>query len=175
MKMSVSMAEAYRPGGMSSLGNASNMFMRQFLFPLQYDVNQDILTSADSDRLLGWDYKGFRATLQKFVGTGEGAIGSWVRREYETGQEATDEVVLEFIKEALKVKENHPGVNFSGWRVTGTVNLGNGFPVYTLSLFANRSGVKVYSDESAPNVEPVSIPKMLGISGSGWYSKEISG
>lgn len=157
----VSVAEAYNPTEMSSLGKASNMLMRQFNFPAKWDDDKDVMISVDSDRLLGWDYEGFRATLKKFVGTGEMAIGAWVRQEYKTGQEATDEVVMEFLKEAIKVGECHPGVIFTGWRVTGTVHRGNGFPIYTLSLFANRSGVDVYSDESAPNVEQMSIDKIF--------------
>lgn len=161
-------AEAYRWGAMGSLGDASNMIMRQFNFPAVFVPNVDDIASADSDRILGWDYNHFRAVLKKYVGTGEGAIGSWVRQEYQTGMEPTDQVVMDFIKEALKISENHPGVDWTGWRITGTVHRGNGFPIYTLSLFANRSGVEVYSDEMAPNVEGLTMDKCINGRGSVW-------
>lgn len=152
--------EGYRPWAMSSTGNASNMLMRQFKFPAEF-TDEDKVMQADSDRLLGWDYEGFRKTLWKFIGKGEGAIGAWVRGEMQGVMEATDENVMAFIKEALKVDEVYPGVQWTGWQVTGTVHRANGFPIYSLSLFANRSGVAVYSDESAPNVEALSFGDML--------------
>lgn len=148
----VGKAQAYRWGAMSSLGDAANMLMRQFNFPDQVNQEDELIT-ADSDRILGRDYNHFRAVLAKYVGTGEGAIGSWVRREFKSGMEPTDQVVMDFIKDALKAEEEYPGVVWTGWRITGTVNRSNGFPIYTLSLFSNKSGVEVYSDELAPNVE----------------------
>jgi hypothetical protein len=159
-KHTVSKAEGYCSGAMSSTGLANNMFIRQFNFPDEYSV-EDKLMEADSDRLLAWDYHGFRKTLFKFIGKGEGAIGSWVRGGMDGVIEATDNVVMAFIKEALKADEIHPGVQWTGWRVTGTVHRGNGFPIYTLSLFANCSGCVVYSDESAPNVEQPSLDKVF--------------
>lgn len=165
INLKVLQAEAYRYGAMGSSGNANNMLMRQFQFPAEFDRHVDVMMSADSDRLLMWDYDGFRKTLEKFLGKGEGAIGEWVRRSWEGKTEATDEQVMAFIIEALKAKEQHPDVVFTGWRVTGTVHRGNGFPIYTLSLFANRSGVAVYSDESAPNVEEVRMDKLFGVFG----------
>jgi hypothetical protein len=154
-KAAMMKAEPYRPYAMGSTGNASNMYIRQFNFPAEWDRDVDKITSADSDRLLSWDYDGFRKTLQKHIGTGEGAIGDWTRN-------ATDEEAMAFIKEALKVAENYPDVVWTGYRVTGTVHRGNGFPIYTLTLFANRSGVAVYSDELAPNVEKPSAEHMFG-------------
>jgi hypothetical protein len=157
---------------MSSTGDANNMFMRQFNFPDKYR-DEDKLMQADSDRILSWDYHGFRKTLWKFIGKGEVAIGSWIRRARDGEMEATDENVMAFIKEALKADEIHPGVKWTGWRVTGTVHRGNGFPIYTLSLFANCSGCVVYSDESAPNVEQPSLDtvfRSMGINSGllGW-------
>lgn len=146
-------AQGYRSGAMGSLGDANNMFIGQFNFPAEY-TDEDRVTQADSDRILSRDYDGFRKTLMKFVGSGEMAIGSWIGGSMHGEIEATDENVMAFIKEALKVDLAYPGVEWTGWQVTGTVHRGNGFPIYTLSLFANRSGVAVYSDQLAPNVEP---------------------
>lgn len=132
------------------------MFIRQFNFPVKYS-EKDLLTSADSDRLLSWDYDGFRKTLEKFIGLGEGAIGSWVRGSRDGVIEATDENIMAFIKAALKTEEGIPGIKWTGWQVTVTVHQGNGFPIYTLSLFANKSGVAVSSDEPTfpPGTEKV--------------------
>jgi hypothetical protein len=137
---------------MGSLGDANNMFIGQFNFPAEY-TDEDKFIQADSDRILSWDYDGFRKTLMKFVGSGEMDIGSWVGGTRNGEIEATNENIMAFIKEALKADSACPGVKWTGWQVTGTVHRGNGFPIYTLSLFANRSGVKVYSDQSAPNVD----------------------
>jgi len=83
MKTELMKAQAFTWGAMSSLGNADNMLMRQFQFPAEFDPTMDKFVSADSDRLLGWDYHGFRKILMKYIGKGEMAIGSWVRQEGE--------------------------------------------------------------------------------------------
>ena len=145
-------AEGYRSAAMCSLGDANNMFIGQFNFPAEY-TDEDKFIQADSDRILSWDYDGFRKTLMKFVGSGEMAIGGWVGGSRSGEIEATNENITAFIKEALKADSACPGVEGTGWQVTVTVHRGNGFPIYTLSLFANRSGVKVYSDQLAPNVD----------------------
>lgn len=157
-KYKLGLMEAYRPYAMGSTGNAANMYIRQFNFPAEFDPDVDRIASADSDRLLSWDYDGFRKALQTHTGWGEGGIGEWVRK-------ATDEEVMAFLKEVFKVDTAHPGVEWTGYCVTGTVHRGNGFPIYTLSLFANRSGVAVYSDELASNVEKQRIDKMFGMFG----------
>ena len=149
MKAKVLQAQRYRIGAMGSLGNAAYMLIRQFRFPNGFNTDRDKIISADSDRLLGWGYDQFRSVLKKHIGRGEIAIGKWVLT-------ASDDQVMAFLKDAFDVTTKYPDVEWTGWRVLGTVNRGNGFPIYTLELFANRSGVEVYSDECAPNVEKTS-------------------
>lgn len=146
MKQKVYKATAYNPMETGSLGKADNMLIRQFNFPYEYERGVDVMTGADSDRLMGWDYDGFSKTLKDHIHTGELGIGSWCFG-------ASDEEIMNFIKEALNVEKNYPEVEFTGYRVTVTVNRSNGFQIYNLTLFANKSGAKVYSDACAPNVE----------------------
>lgn len=45
-------------------------------------------------------------------------------------------------------------IAWSGYRVLGTVNRGNGYPVWTLEIFAKGpdSDTEVYTGQVAPNV-----------------------
>ena len=171
-KVKIGKAEAYRWGGMSSTGNAANMIFRQFQFPAEYDADQDVLFQADTDRLLMADFDGFRATLEKHLGQGEGSIGELVRADDGDGRHImSEEQVMEFLKEVLKTDKTFPGVVWTGFRITGTVNRSNGFPVYHLFLFANRSETPVYSFEDAANVEGPNLDKMFGMfGGKRWVS-----
>jgi len=140
-------AEAYQPWRMGSLGNASNMLLRQFQFPTRYDADVDVLTSADHDRCLQWDYEHARAVFTKYLKTGELALPEWLKRG-----STTDEMVMAFLKEILKVEQGYPDVKWTGYRITYTVNRSNGYPVFTFSLFCNRSGVPAYTDDAPVTV-----------------------
>ncbi len=144
--MQVLIAQPYDPYRLSSLGDAAYMLIRQEDFPLDYDEwRGDKKTCADHDRLLMWDYDHFRAACDKHMQTGECGICSWARK-------ATKEAVFAFLKAALKADE---AVEWTGFRITGTVNRWNGYPVYTLELFSKgkESNTKVYSGDFAPNVQ----------------------
>jgi len=168
MKSKIRKAEGHSWGEMGSFGKASNMLMRQFNYPAEYDNKKDVLRSADSDRLLDWDYAGFRATLKKHLGHGEMSIGELIRATDSAGNYImSDADVFAFIKEALKTEEQNPGVEWTGYRVTGTVNRSNGYPIFTLSLFANLSGVEVYSGDFAPNVDHQNNMMVINADGSG--------
>lgn len=147
-------AQPYIPYNMGSFGKAEYMLIRQHKFPAKWEMGVDVVVSADSDRILGWDYDGFRKTLSKYVGSGELAIGEWAKT-------ANSDDLMAFIKEALKVEEIHPGVEFTGCRVLGTVNRSNGFPIYSLEVFANKSGQKEYSEGIAPNVHKLKAGDMI--------------
>ncbi len=140
----VLIAERYNPTELGSLGHATYMLICQNKFPLDYEVT-DHKTSADHDRLLMWDYEHFRMTCKEYLGTGELGIPAWAQSQH-------PEKVLEFIKAAMKAD---PKIKWTGHRILGTVNRSNGYPVYSLELFAKGKGskTKVYTGENAPNVK----------------------
>lgn len=160
----VMLATPYDPWNLGSLGNAAYALIKQFQFPLNYDEHKDKYTQADHDRLLMWNYDHFRRVCEEHLGTGELGIPNWVQDE-----NRTDKEVLAFVCDAMlphDAIEHNALVNYVGWgkkighevkwtgyRIMGTVNRSNGYPVYTLELFANHTGVPVYSDECAPNVK----------------------
>lgn len=141
---SVSKATAY--GDASSLGRAANKLLRQYKFPLDYEVDEPILF-ADHDRLLGWDRDHALQAFKRHMNTGELGLPSWLDR-------TTDRKVLNLLRDLFKVEENHPDVKWTGYRVTVTVNRSNGYPVFSLWLFAKKRGseTKVYTGMPAPNV-----------------------
>lgn len=126
---------------LGSLGNAEYVLIRQHNFPHFYN-DSDVVLSADHDRCLMWDRRHALDCCQRHMGNGELYIQTFVST-------ASPSVVLDFLKDLLKA---NPEKNWTGWRVMGTVNRSNGYPVYSLQLFANNSGVEVYSSQSAPNV-----------------------
>lgn len=137
-------AKAYRPHSLGSLDRTSYMYLRQFQFPDTYD-GRDKHATADSDRCFMWDHEHARRCFQQHTGTGELGFESWVNR-------ATDKRIMAFLLDILKADS---GVKWTGFRVMGSVHRGNGYPVWTLELFAKHpdSDTPVYSDEDAPNVE----------------------
>ena len=139
-------AEPERFDGMSSTGDASGMYIRQYKFPDTFK-DDEILLSADSDRCFQWDYDHADAACDRHMGTGDLGIASWVRK-------ATPADVIAFFADILKAEEQYPGVKWTGFRLTGTVNRSNGGAVFHLALFAKkpRSGTKVYTGQKAPNV-----------------------
>ena len=126
---------------MGSLGDASYVLIAQYQFPHFYD-EKDNLFGADHDRCFTWDYQHARECCTRHMKSGEGHIATFART-------SNPELVLAFIQDILKA---NPKVKWTGWRVMGTVNRRNGYPVYTLELFANNSGVEVFSGPLAPNV-----------------------
>lgn len=137
---SVSPAEPFNYKAIGSFGNANNMLLRQYKFPTQYTV-EDCLEIADHDRLLSWDHDNFRAACDKYVKSGELEIHRFAFT-------AKPESIMDFLKEALKVKKTNPNEIWTGFRITVTTNRSNGYPVFTLALFANNSGVPVCGDEN---------------------------
>lgn len=136
-------AEPSTYGRMGTFGKASNMLIKQYLFPDTYHQKDKILR-ADHDRCKQWDYEHATACIKKHTGWGEMGIGSWVEK-------SNHEKVFAFLKDILKADDK---VTWTGYRVTGTVNRSNGYPVFTLELFSKdtKSDTKVYSGGKAPNV-----------------------
>lgn len=137
-------ATPFVQGAMDSLGHATLMYIRQFQFPDSYRDNEKYKV-ADSDRCVQWDRAHVERCLDKYAVGSESGLGWWVERQ------KSDELVLLFLVELLKAD---PRVIWTGYRVLGSVRRGNGYPVWTLELFAKspESNTKVYSSHIAPNV-----------------------
>ena len=152
-------AEPYRYGAMASDGNAQGMFIRQHCFPDTYD-HRDILTGADHDRCVQWDYTHAMGACQRHMNTGDMGIGGWVEK-------ADPEAVFAFFRDILKTDEHYPGVQWTGFRLIGWVNRSNGAPVFHMELFAKHpeSETVVYSDADAPNVKRGRFGRRLSVFG----------
>ena len=163
-KFTVSKAEPSRFGAMGSFGDAAGMYICQYNFPYTYSV-KDKMTGADHDRCFQWDYAHARATCDKYLRTGEMAIERWV-------QQTDPKTVIEFIREMLKADSL---TEWTGFRVRGTVNRSNGYPVYTLELFAKHpdTATEVYSGENAPNVEFLDSSHLIDIDDCSWEPKRF--
>ena len=144
----VSQAQFFQPHEMGSLGKAAGMYIRQHQFPYEFDKDKDEFISVDLDRLQQQDHENASRCLQEHSKTKFG-FHSWVNS-------ASIKKMMAFLKDILKVKEYHPDVKFTGFRILYTVNRSNGHPVWSFQFFANNSGVKTYDGNLAPNVK---IPK----------------
>lgn len=153
-------AQPYRAGRMGSLGDAAHMLLRQYRFPDTYR-DDEVVSSHDHDRIhldnmTRWSQivaKHFprdRAMEAHFPKDGVRYVSL---NAFLTT--ANERCVLRFLKELLSpYAGDHP---WTGFRILGTVNRSNGYPVYSLELFAKRrnSDTNVYTGDSddAPNVE----------------------
>lgn len=138
-------AKPYSPGCLGSLDRTSYMCLRQFQFPDTFDSQLDKHMTADSDRVSSWDFNHAMNCYKKHTGTGDMGLERWIRS-------ASDESIMAFLKEILKADDDK--VQWTGYRIMGSVHQGNGYPIWTLELFAKseESNTNVYSDENAPNV-----------------------
>ena len=146
-------AEPYRWGEMGSFGKASGMLIRQFQFPDTYSVITDEFTSSDHDRMLSWDYDHWSKTVEEFKPKIDGGLEHWFRN-------GKAEDVLAFLVKAHKATGT-----WTGFRILGTVNRSNGYPVYTLEIFRKGPGsiTRVYSGSNAPNVnQPKRFMTVMG-------------
>jgi len=137
-------AEQRRHGAMGSLGDASYMLIRQHQFPHEYDADLDKMTGWDHDRIMQQQHEHGRRCFQQHTGTGELGLQGWA-------EEATPEQILAFLKDILKASDD---VEWTGFRILGTVNRSNGYPVFTLQLFAKHSDsqTEVFDTKDAPHL-----------------------
>jgi hypothetical protein len=137
-------AEAHRWDAMSSFGDASYMLIRQHQFPNEYDSDKDQMVNWDHDRIMQQQYEHGRRCFTEHTGTGELGFDSWV-------QHVEPEKVIAFLQDILKADLN---VTWTGFRILGTVHRGNGYPVWTLELFAKHpeSETRVFDTTNAPNL-----------------------
>jgi hypothetical protein len=141
-------AEPYRYGAMGSLGNASYMLIRQHQFPNEFSPALDKMVGWDHDRIIQQQYEHGSRCFKEHTGTGDMGLEYWIKG-------AAPEKVIAFLQDILKAD---PIVKWTGFRVLGTVNRSNGYPVWTLQLFAKhpQSKTVVYDGQNAPNVACVS-------------------
>lgn len=146
-KIKVILAEPYNFGAMHSLGNADNMLLRQFNFPYEYD-ERDTMIGTYHDRIQQQEFEHYQECFGRHI-PADSSFERWLRNTSNTH-------VLSFLKDMLKAD---PAVNWTGYRVTGSVDRGNGYPIYYFSLFAKHpeTDTKVYSDFIAPNVKTSDI------------------
>jgi hypothetical protein len=164
----VMIAEPYRPGNMGSFGKANYMYIAQSNFPLEY-TDEEKLHSADSDRVWSWDHEHSSAVNKKHLPERMG-LEEYLRT-------SSHEHVLAWLVELLKVE---PGVTWTGWRILGSVNRSNGYPVYNYAVFARdpNGDTEVYSGGRAPNVRPggwrgpSSVDRMWGRTFGMHYSRD---
>ena len=146
-KTKVILAEMYRYGAMGSFGDASDMLLRQFQFPYEYD-ERDSMVGAYDDRIRQQKYEHYQECFQKHI-PADSSFERWLRS-------ASNIQVVSFLKDVL---EADVSVEWTGYRVTGTVDKSNGYPVYYFELFGKHpeTDTKVYSDFMAPNVRASDI------------------
>lgn len=148
-KLTVLVATPPGSASMGSFGKAEYMLLKQHNFPYEYDeAKGDKRYFAYSDRLSQWD-SGHTDNAHK-------------RRPkphtfLDFAQHGTRASIMAFLIDVMKAEEHYPGVKWTGFRITGSVNISNGYPVYTYELFSKGEGsdTKVYSRSNAPNCHPL--------------------
>lgn len=134
--------EPYKFGAMSSSGRAHLMLLRQYQFPAGMYDDQERMVFADHDRILSNRHEEASRFFKRHMRGPRLEFGDWLRR-------AQDEQVMALLKDLL---ENYlaiiPSVEWTGYRVLGSVHAAGGYPVYTLQLFAKLPGssTEVYSE-----------------------------
>ena len=152
--------ERYNYGMMGSLGSATYMLIAQKAFPESYDETKDKYWTADSDRILMWDYDHFCKIDEKY----RKADGIWMGEElfFTSSDEKT---IMEYLSEMATVgNESNEKVKWTGFRVLGTVNRSNGFPIWSLSLFCKGKGSETKVHNYPPNLQ-IQNKRFIGILG----------
>lgn len=137
------LANKYEPMQLGSTGNAKRMIIRQFDFPFTYDDNE-MVEGVDSDIM----HRAFPDHTEECVKK----HGLFMNFDWERWfSKKSDSEILNFIKEYGKAD---PKINWTGYRILGSVHTGNGINVWTLELFAKspKSKTETYSKIKAPNV-----------------------
>jgi hypothetical protein len=138
----------YVSGCLGSLQRSSDVLLQQYNFPYKYE-ERDCLISDYSDRMISREFERMTALIKEFTGSGDQRLPQWAMG-------AMPEKVMEFLKNAFQREvPNKPGVPiWTGFRVMGHVNVGNGYNLCTFELFGKHveSKTTVYSGEDAPNI-----------------------
>jgi hypothetical protein len=144
MQKQVNSAKPYKLANMGSHGKASSMFIRQFNFPDTYNDELDSYESNDHDLIMRTDSEHSYECFKRHTHSTELLFETWALKAY-------DQKIIIFLKDIMRADS---AINWTGYRIRGTVNVDNGFPVWTLELFAKHpnSDTVVYTGEKAPNV-----------------------
>jgi hypothetical protein len=136
-------------GDMGSLGDAQYRLFVQRNFPAEYERDMDLMVCADHDRMQSWDYDRFKEFLKR---VNDVQLTSSLGHCFASMGEET---ALEILKFGLLPNEKeYQDRIWTGYRVMGTVNRSNGYPVWSFSIFSKHpdTNTKVYSGFNAPNV-----------------------
>ncbi len=142
-KVVVDLAQPFELRKLGSLGNASNMLIRQYRFPLDYIRETEQMTTSWSDRAQQFDANHFAECFRQYETQNSDIFAYWAR-------ESEANRVFAFLKKIMKAPEEF---KWTGFRIMATV-MGNGHTIFCWQLFAKSPGSRtlVYSDEDAPNV-----------------------
>lgn len=141
-KGKVIMAVPYDDRKLSGLGDAKNMLVKQFQFPLIYEYGKDKIHSKYLDRLRQLDLKNTLYCLQKYNLPQIGLENNLRKMD--------DQKILDFLCKIMKVERS----DFTGYRILVEV-AGGGFLYYSFQLFSKHpdTDTEVFSGEHAPNVK----------------------
>lgn len=148
MERIVDMAEPYDAFKMGSDGSASCMYIRQSKFPHMYNTAEGDKTFTEyDDSLLRGDYAYNKSVMEEYYPRMKHDKTDWFRKEKIS-------ILMEFCEKILKADAS---IRWTGFRILGGVNKGNGYPYHIYQLFSKgeNSTTKVYSGENAPNVQKV--------------------
>lgn len=86
--------------------------------------------SWDSDRVLMWEYDGFRSLCKEVFGLGELGIGQWAKG-------ASAKNLLSFAEKLYALVEKKE-CKATGFRVIRNTNVSSGYPIYTLQIVIKK-------------------------------------
>lgn len=137
-------AEPYRICALGARGNAVEMLIRQYKFPDTYS-SKDVLLSTFSDHLLG-DFEHADRCFREHTSTSLSGFGieDWALH-------AAHKRIFAFLIDAFRADQS---VNWTGYRICGSVHEVNGHAIFHLELFAKhpQSDTRIYTGANAPNV-----------------------
>ena len=150
MIQEVYLAQPYNQMELGSFGKARCMLLRQFNFPLKYENALDVMSGSYDDRLFDQDNEHAKSCYKKYMNKDGRCLipYDWIRN-------SSDELIMDFLKEIMKVDEFKKGVKWTGYRITISIRTDDGCPYYLFELFAKHKDTEteVYSEQFAPNVQ----------------------
>ena len=122
------------------MDKAVNLLLVQHEYPLVYNSDTDKVHNTDSDRCSQFDYEHTAAAYKRHDA---GRIEQFSHRR--------PEEIMAFLIDILKADKK---VEWTGFRISGSVNVSNGYPIYHFALFSKGqdSTTQVYSGHSADNI-----------------------
>lgn len=103
-----------------------NVIMRE----VNMDENSKPDAGWDSDRVLMWDYDGFRALCKESFGRGELGIGQWAK-------DASKKDLLSFAEKLYALVEKKE-CKAKGFRVIRNTNTSSGYPIFTMQVVIEK-------------------------------------